>query len=341
MKRVLPVLFPLLLTPALAGPPSTLIGASFIDGAEVVTGAPELAGFAGTLRQVAGHVGGSCQKSEYVTWDSAPGLEAQFRRGLATLGYRYAALNTSDEGGHFVAFSAEKSGSTLVGLWADSDGTTLLGWCALKTAQAAPAAPASGNRAAWPAFGSFRVGDTVQFYLSTGWKTGVVKEVGPQPGQAQGTGKWAEEKKYLITRSDVNWDEWSDWGSVAHVSRAPYWTGFFVGDWTLGEMMAVNTRVSGTTETTEFSYLAAGEALRVRADGTYEWKDGNAPVVRGRWTPAPDGPGIVVNDARGRGWTLRNQTNLTTEQIRRLESARLYPSDPSQMSKAATRPLGR
>lgn len=323
-----------------AGPRSALIDASFIDGAEMVSNSPELADFAAALRQVAASTQGTCTRSEYVIWDSQAGLDAQFQRGLNTLGYTYTPLETDREGGYFETFKASKPGSTLVGIWADGDGTTLLGWCAVKTAQAAPAAAASTGKTAWPAFGSFRVGDPVQFYTSTGWRQGVIKEVGPQPGQGT-SGNWAAEKKYLITQKGTNWDEYQDWGNVAHVNRAPYWTGFFVGDWTLGEGMAVNSSVSGTTETTTFSYAGASDALRIKADGTYEWKRGKAPVVKGRWTPAPDGPGVVVKDARGLTWTLRNGTNLTEERIRKLESGRLYPSDRSQMSMAATRPLGR
>lgn len=342
MRRI-PTLLTLLLSSALAaGPQSTLVDAAFIDGAEVVSGAPELADFAAALRQVAAAENGNCAKSEYLIWDSQTGMDAQFQRGLKTLGYTYAPLVTNREGGYFESFKASKPGSTLVGLWADSDGTTLLGWCLLKVAQTAvPAAtPTSAGRTPWPAFGSFRVGDTVQFHAPNGWHRGVIKEVGPQPGQGT-TANWSTEKNYLITRTDIGGNDYEDWGNVAHVNRAPYWTGFFIGDWTLGEGMAVNTRVSGTTETTEFAYAGASEALRVRADGTYEWKTLSGPVVKGRWTAAPDGPGIVVKDARGLTWTLRNKTNLTEEKIRKLESARLFPSDRGQMSMAATRPLGR
>lgn len=61
---------PLLLTlvlsalsgPALAGPPSSLVNASFIDGAEIVTNTPALAQFAASLRQVAANVNGQCKQ---------------------------------------------------------------------------------------------------------------------------------------------------------------------------------------------------------------------------------------------------------------------------------------
>lgn len=184
------------------------------------------------------------------------------------------------------------------------------------------------------------MGDTVQFYTSIGWKQGIIKEVGPGPGQPAGD-RWHAVKKYLITRTESHAQISTVTAGRNGGQRGPpeersllHWTfcldflsGFFVGDWKLGEMMAVNTSVSGSTETTTFSYMTASDALRVNADGTYEWKSSFAATVKGRWTPAPDGPGIVVKDSRGRTWTLRNETNETTERIRKLESARLYPSD--------------
>lgn len=45
------------------------------------------------------------------------------------------------------------------------------------------------------------LGDTVQFYTSIGWKQGIIKEVGPGPGQPAGD-RWHAVKKYLITRTE-------------------------------------------------------------------------------------------------------------------------------------------
>lgn len=95
--------------------------------------------------------------------------------------------------------------------------------------------------------------------------------------------------------------------------------------------MAVNTSVSGTTETTEFAYRAATDTLSVNADGTYSWNR-----LSGRWIPAADGPGIVLNNgAEGATWTLRNETNAIEEGVRRIQSARLTTN--GKMSVVATR----
>lgn len=206
------------------------------------------------------------------------------------------------------------------------------------TAAPKPAAPnVTASKTDWPTFGTFKVGDAVQVLTGSGWRKAVVTKVGPRPGQGG-----SFEKQYVVQRTDMtNWDDFYDWGLVAHVERQPYWTGYFVGDWKVGEMMAVNTRSDGTSAWNEVAYAKASDTLRVKADGTYEWKDLNAKVTKGRWTAAPDGPGVVVYDARGRSWTLRNSSNFVEERIRKLEGARLYPSDKSLMSMAASRPVRR
>lgn len=185
-------------------------------------------------------------------------------------------------------------------------------------------AVAGASATRWAPFGTYTPGQRVQFYLSTGWRTGTVREVGSTPTGARYAAVY--DKKYRIA-SDKFPDspEWVDWGTVAGLERAPFWTNFFVGDWATGEVMAVNTRIEGRLEVSEYSYHAATEALRVNADGTYLWKPLGSPEIRGRWKPAGDGPGVVLmNGYRKLDWTLRNETNATEEIIRRNETARLY-----------------
>ncbi|GHF40832.1 hypothetical protein HNQ07_001552 [Deinococcus metalli] len=150
MHRSLPLLTLLLAGTALAaGPKSALVDATFIDGAQVVTGSPDLGQFPSSVAAVAKAAGGTCAKSEYVAWETVGGLEASFKKVLGSLGYTYAALNTSDQPGqHVVSFRATGAGGALAGIWADVDGTTLLGWCSVKPGQAA--APAKAPAALTP-----------------------------------------------------------------------------------------------------------------------------------------------------------------------------------------------
>jgi hypothetical protein len=175
----------------------------------------------------------------------------------------------------------------------------------------------------------------VRYLVPSGWRYGVVRELGVAGARGSVT---CGEKKYLIESEQFHSTDCVDWGSVATVEREPYWTGFFVGDWALGETMAKNTRIAGGDVFTEYAHMGATEALRVLADGGYQWKDARGRITAGRWEAAPDGPGIVLRKgSRGLDWTLRNETNAGAENVRGIESARL--TAPGQMSVAAKRPI--
>jgi ankyrin repeat protein len=199
----------------------------------------------------------------------------------------------------------------------------------------APAPQAGATR--WAPFGTYTPGQRVQFYVPTGWRTGTVRAVGPANNSARAG--LVYEKKYEIASDKFpNNPEWTDWGLVAGVDRAPFWTNFFVGDWATGEVMAVNTRIEGSKEISEYSYHAATEGLRINADGSYLWKPLGSPEIKGRWQAAPDGPGVVLlKGYQGANWTLRNETNATDEYLRGIETARLHP-DNRQMTITAKRP---
>jgi hypothetical protein len=208
---------------------------------------------------------------------------------------------------------------------------------AVPAAGPAVASPAAANTR-WAPYGTYTPGQRVQFYLPTGWRSGTVRAIGPGPSSAKSPAY--NEMKYQIA-SDKFPDspEWIDWGTVAGIERAPFWTDFFIGDWATGEVMAVNSRIEGQLEVTDFSYHTATDVLRVNGDGSYQWKVTGSPEIRGRWQPASDGPGVILlNGYRNTNWILRNQTNATEEYIRGIESARLYPENGS-MTIRAKRPL--
>ncbi|NUO63734.1 MAG: ankyrin repeat domain-containing protein [Gemmatimonadaceae bacterium] len=197
--------------------------------------------------------------------------------------------------------------------------------------------PISASPHDWPAFGSFRAGDTVRFHLSTGWRRGLVREVGTDAARRGSVTCGA--KKYLVESLEIsNATDCIDWGSVVALDRQPYWTAFFAGDWALGETMAANSRVAGGDVWTEYSHMGATEALRVNANGTYVWKNRRGVVAQGQWAADPDGPGIILRRGPRRlDWTLTNETNAIAEGIRGIESARLTAR--GQMSVAAKRPI--
>ena len=217
---------------------------------------------------------------------------------------------------------------------------------AAKVAATAPVATPAVNGAAatlnrsatmWAPFGSYRPGQRVQFHVSTGWRAGTITEVGTMARAGKHAAAVYEKKYRIASDKFPDSPEWVEWGSVAGLAREPFWTGYFVGDWLTGEVMAVNTRSGTTVDTTTYSYHAATEALRINADGTYLWKPLGERPVRGRWVAALDGPGIVLRaGSRGRDWTLRNETNAMEEGLRGLETARL--TTDGIMSITAKRP---
>lgn len=196
-----------------------------------------------------------------------------------------------------------------------------------------PRAPTGASATAWDPFGTYAVGERVMFHAPNGWFTGVVAEV----GAATGSG-WNSKKYRIVDDRFGGGGDWFEYGRVVRTERAPFWTGFFVGNWGVGEVMAVNTRSGTVVDTTEYAYHGASETLRVDANGTYSWRTTGGRVVRGRWQAATDGPGIVLLRAvDGRDWTLRNETNAIEEDIRAIETARL--TTPGKMSIAAKRPM--
>lgn len=184
----------------------------------------------------------------------------------------------------------------------------------------------------WPVLGTYQPEDSVLFFAGS-WKKGTIKEVGKI---YDGSNKNAvpSELKYLIAPDAyANWPDWADWSMVAGLHREPFWTKWFVGDWLAGEVMAVTTRTEGAYERNEYNYAEADQALRINADGTYNWKRSKNEVITGKWKAAKDGPGVVLlKGYKGLDWTVRNESTATELHIRHLEKARLYPSSESVMT---------
>lgn len=193
----------------------------------------------------------------------------------------------------------------------------------------------------WPPLGSISVKDSVMFWAGS-WKRGVIKEVGIKVDNNTKTNA-ATQNKYLVAPDAyANWPDWTDWSMVVKPKREPFWTSWFIGDWKLGEVMAVNTRESGGYERNEYSYMSATEALQINANGTYKWKPYRSKEISGKWVAAADGPGIVLQKGyQGLDWTIRNESTGTEIIIRKLDKARLYPPTNSVMSISAKRPMSK
>ncbi len=129
-----------------AGPASSLVPATFNEGAVIVTDRAAVAELASALRDAASAAGSSCTRSEYVVWpEPDEGLEDTFNGGVQSLGYRYQLLDRSDEpDGRASIFSLTGAKDALAGIWVEAGGNAVLAWCTLKpVAAAAPAKPAA------------------------------------------------------------------------------------------------------------------------------------------------------------------------------------------------------
>ncbi|WP_460893334.1 ankyrin repeat domain-containing protein [Rufibacter soli] len=186
--------------------------------------------------------------------------------------------------------------------------------------------PITGSK--WAAFGSYSVGDSVLYWVPTGWRRAVIKEVGVQVP----TGKISIDysyKKYLVDPDAYALgNDWYEWSGVVKTNRQPFWTNWFIGEWQVGEVQAHSNEVKAGKETDTYYFQKASEKLQVFANNTYRWQlmDGKT-VITGKWKPIPNEPGIVLLKAyRGFDWSLRNSTGVHDFSIRKLDMINLKPS---------------
>lgn len=179
----------------------------------------------------------------------------------------------------------------------------------------------------WPLFGSYKVGDSIIYWVPTGWRSGVIKEVGVMKPVGKISVDYSE-KKYLIDPDAYALgNDWYEWTGVVKPTRQPFWTSWFLGTWHIGEVDAHSNEIKNGKETDTYYYMDATETLKINANGTYSWKLLNGKTVAGKWQAAKDQPGIVLVKAyRNFDWTLRNATTVSEWSIRKLDIIELKPS---------------
>ncbi|ACO48003.1 Hypothetical protein Deide_3p00720 (plasmid) [Deinococcus deserti VCD115] len=165
---------------------------------------------------------------------------------------------------------------------------------------AVPSAPTSAPpkaHTAWPKLGKYKPGQSVLYSGTAGktWTRGVIRSIDP---------------KYGYNLTGVTGSE--DANFVVGVNREPFWTAWFVGDWRVNVPVAVNTVVRGTDVYRVYSGGLRLPPLRINADGTYSWRvqsTGGEQLLRGRWVPNPDGPGVLLRAGpQGADWLVYNNS---------------------------------
>ena len=162
--------------------------------------------------------------------------------------------------------------------------------------QPAPApAPRPGGAAAWPALGAYQVGQTVLYSGTAGktWDSGVIRSIDPVYG-------------YNIEGLTGSYDPFL----VVGIQREPFWTNYFVGDWRVSVPMAMGTVTDGTWLYRTVTGGMRLPPLRIEANGNYYWrvmKNGGEQLIRGKWVPNPQGPGVILKNAeQGADWLVYN-----------------------------------
>jgi len=151
----------------------------------------------------------------------------------------------------------------------------------------------------WPRIGAYRVGERVLYSGDGGknWRPAVIRAVDPTYGYSFIDGPSGSYSNYFVVAPQ----------------REPFWTNYFVGDWRVSVPMAMGAVTDGRYVYRTVSGGMRLPPLRITADGTYAWRvqQGNGErVIRGRWDPNPNGPGVILRNAeRGADWLVYNNTD--------------------------------
>jgi hypothetical protein len=149
----------------------------------------------------------------------------------------------------------------------------------------------------WPSLGAYRVGQEVLFSGTAGktWDRGIIKSIDPVYG-------------YNI----AGWTGSYDPFFVVGAEREPFWTEYFIGDWRISVPMAMGAVTDGTYVYRTLSGGLRLPPLRISADGSYSWRvqqGGGEKLIKGRWAPNPNGPGVVLkNGEKGAAWLVYNNS---------------------------------
>ncbi len=179
-------------------------------------------------------------------------------------------------------------------------------------APAPPRAAPPATPAAWEAPGVHTPGEPVLYRVGAHWwKRG---EVRPFPDNESPERR---ARTYLLSE-ETGWPNYYDYEQVVGTERAPFWTGWFVGDWDLSLFVAgmASDRAGNVGVYRDGVVLPP---LRVRADGTYTWvidgSHGNE-TIDGTWSPAADGPGITLHGGDyGTDWMLYNAGDESSRSV--------------------------
>ncbi|MGN3974431.1 ankyrin repeat domain-containing protein [Tsuneonella sp. SYSU-LHT278] len=160
----------------------------------------------------------------------------------------------------------------------------------------------AGTARGWPPLGTYRVGQEVLYSGNAGktWERGTIRSIDPVYG-------------YNIEGVSGSYDP----NFVVAPERAPFWTEHFMGDWRISVPMAMGAVTDGRYVYRTVSGGLRLPPLRISGDGSYSWRvqEGSGErLVKGRWMPNPQGPGVILKAAeQGADWLVYNNTRMRSE----------------------------
>lgn len=164
-----------------------------------------------------------------------------------------------------------------------------------------------------PVRGRLRVGEVVLYSRDRGktWNRGYIKGISTDPDLITDN-----QPLYLVEDQAKVSQDYIDISYITTLERQDSWTSFFVGDWDLHLPIAVTERV---IERDVYQFISGGDRLpplRINANGTYSWVIDSKKVIKGKWKPNNQAPGIILMSAdRGADWLMYNTSNAKNRKI--------------------------
>jgi hypothetical protein len=151
------------------------------------------------------------------------------------------------------------------------------------------------------------------------------------PGTVEAIGTVEDDTvgSYLVKSTTGTWWEWQT--DIYPAERDPIWTATYLGDWDISIPMAMTTRIEGDMKVTTLSSGMKLPPLHIDPDGSYSWLEDDGTLIEGRWIPAGDTPGVILqNGVAGADWTLCITSDPSSVEI--LGSDELTLQSPDEVS---------
>jgi hypothetical protein len=153
------------------------------------------------------------------------------------------------------------------------------------------------------------------------WEPGIVKAISTNKDLIS-----AGISPYLIENEKQTVQNYLDTSFITTLTRQPYWTNFFFGDWDLHLPI---TSVDRQIDRDAYTIISGGQKLpplRVNSDGSYSWVINKNKIIKGVWKRNNNAPGIILlSGDKSDNWLMYNSTDDTNKKIHKTDYIILSP----------------